>query len=313
MSLILAKINHMDSFFNFQFGKFAEAAKPDWFDWLSLVINLIAIISGYIIARSIYNTEKKDRENQENKLINAETEIFKISITELKKSCDNQALSIQEYLDSQDFILKFNQGVNVDFLKFFDIKNLYEKIGFVNQENVKQLNELLSSLYTLYDFRNGIRDELRTYINKYNIHEQKFYTYKKVLYSEYYRLCNKRSVEMLNDGGIKKWIFDEADLFMKVYSDLVFNTLRDTEVVEDGKLKSRDKLVEKFIKQILEQTSKFIPEDFDAININDLSNQANSAFIDMTALSESHFRALKSYKENLEIISLKISSFLTVI
>lgn len=303
----------MNSFFNFQFGNFAEAASPNWFEWLSFIINLIAIVSGYIIARLIYNREKTDRKTQERELINNETEVFKTSLSELKKSCDNQKTKLEEYLEKQDFILHFDQGVNVDFLKFFDIKNLYQKIGFEDHSNLAKLNELLSSLYTLYDFRNSLRDELRTYIEKYNFHEQKFYIYKKLLYNNYFKLCNKRSLEIINDNGNKKWKFDDQDNFMKVYSEIIHSTFDNVEIIENGELKSRDKLTENFIKKLLSETSKFIPEDYDAIKINDLSNQVYAAFTDMTKITESHFRAIKTYNESLASISLKINSFLEIL
>ena len=57
----------MNSFFNFQFGEFAES-NPNWFDWLSIVVSsLISIFSvwgGFLIANKIYSQEKNDKKDE---------------------------------------------------------------------------------------------------------------------------------------------------------------------------------------------------------------------------------------------------------
>ena len=94
-------------------------------------------------------------------------------MTQLSSSVSNQIQSLKEYREKKDFRLEFNQGVHADFLHFINVKYLYKEIGVIKQEEIQKVNKLLSSLYTLNDFRTSLRDELRTYIKKYNFHEDK--------------------------------------------------------------------------------------------------------------------------------------------
>lgn len=256
----------------------------------------------------MFRKEINHQKEQNKQLIEAESEIFRISLGELKKACNNQATKIEGYIERKDFILEFDQGVNVDFLKFFDIKNLYEKIGFKNQEHITQLNELLSSLYTLNDFGRALTNELRTYIDKYNSHEKNFYIYRKVLYTEYFYLLSSRGYEITG----KAINIPVTDDLMISYSRLRDKIFQNPDIIFNNELKSRELLVNEFIIPLSHKSSEFIPGNPDAIKINDLLNQVNSAFTDMVKLTDSHFRAIQSYKQNLETLSSKIDLFLAI-
>lgn len=304
----------MDSIFNFQFGTFTGSS-PNWFDWFSLIANflvsIIAIIGGFQIANNIYNKERKDKEADSKKLNLAEFKLFTNSLQELKSAADNQKADIDSYLQKLDFKLVFHQNVNIDFLQFIDPKNLYLHFGLDNNEKIAALNDLLKRLYLLNDFRESLRSEFRAYNEKYNYHEKKFYSYRELLYSRFYKLSNQRSINIIIEEGRKKWQYDNNDKFMQEYSQLLEKTLSDIEIIENNGLKSRKLLNERFIKELVLLSAKYIPEDYNAIEINEIANQVVAAFNDMENVTEVHISVLESFSENLKITSEKISSHLT--
>ncbi|WP_195157673.1 hypothetical protein [Flavobacterium columnare] len=295
---------------NFQFGTF-ESDMPGWFDWFSLLISLfvsfISIYGGYKISNNIYNREKEDREKEDKKLDLAGFNLFKNSIEQLNSAVKNQEEDILKYIEKQDFSLTFHQNVNVDFLQFIDAKKIYLILGLEHEEKI---NSLFKRLYLLNDFRVSLRNEVRTYIKRYNELEKEFYSYRELLYLEYYRLCNTRSLSVKIENNKKMWNFDVKDIFMNEYSKLINQILSNTEIIENNALKSRDKLVSEFVIKISEISGKFIPEDIDAIYINNLANKVNAAYIDMNEITKSHLKAMKSYSDNLNITSEKIELFL---
>lgn len=295
---------------NFQFGTF-ESDMPGWFDWFSLLISLfvsvISIYGGYKISNNIYNREKEDREKEDKKLDLAGFNLFKNSIEQLNSAVKNQEEDILKYIEKQDFSLTFHQNVNVDFLQFIDAKKIYLILGLEHEEKI---NSLFKRLYLLNDFRISLRNEVRTYIKRYNELEKEFYSYRELLYLEYYRLCNTRSLSVKIENNKKMWNFDVKDIFMNEYSKLINQILSNTEIIENNALKSRDKLVSEFVVKISEISGKFIPEDIDAIYINNLANKVNAAYIDMSEITKSHLKAMKSYSDNLNITSEKIELFL---
>ncbi len=288
----------MNSFFTFQFGDFADSS-PSWFDWLSLVISsLISIFSvwgGFWIANRIYSKEKDDKIIEENEIQESEIRLFKNSLTQLKFSIEHQIEGLEEYLEKQDFSLKFHQGVQVDFLQFINIKYLYKDIGVANQDKIGEVNKLLSTLYTLSDFRISLRDEFRTFMKKYGFHEDKFYSYRKLLYTKYFELCNQRSSDFKFQGGIKTWKFSADDRFMIEYSKIRDQIFKDKEVISENGLKDRKLFVERFVVPLIHLSSEFLPEDYNAIEVNDIANDVNSAYADIEHVTSTHNQATKSY------------------
>jgi hypothetical protein len=303
----------MNSFFNFQFGQFTQTT-PNWFDWFSLISSLIisgaSIFLAFYLAENIYKKEKLDRNIEDNEIQNSEVELFKNSITELDIAIEKQIIDLQSYIDSQDFKLVFHPDIQVDFLQFIDVKYLYKKVGFTNVEFVKKINNLMTSLYMLYDFRESLRDEVRTYIKKYNYHESKFYLYRQLLYTKYFSICHDRAEAIIVEGGVKKWKFKDDDTFMPRYTDLIQKTSRDTSIIDDNGLKDRAKLNNEFIIPLIKIAFEYVPEDLAAIEINDIGNQVNSAYADMELITEKHFNAIKTYLLNLKTISSKIKEYL---
>ena len=289
---------------------FLETYSPNWFDYVSLLVTVASIFGAYIIAEKVYNREKGDKRVEDISLQYSENELFKNNLNSIKAPISKQINAIQEYLDNQDFNMVFYPEIQVDFLQFISLKDIYRKYGFNNKEKIAEINKLMTNLYSLYDFRTSLRSEVRTYIEKYNNHEQKFFNYKSLLYFRYYELCYERNTGINNQGDVKKWSFDKGDHFMIEYTQSVFDTYDDKEVMENYTLKSRDKLIEKFVIPLMQISAKHIPEDNNAIEINDISNQVIAAFGDMEIITKKHFATLKSFKESLEIINKKITKFL---
>ena len=285
----------MNSFFTLQYGEITEAS-PNWFDWFSILISsLISIISiwgGFKIAKSIYSKEKNDKINEDIEIQNSEISLFKNSLLQLNKSCTNQIANLERYLEEQNFSLEFDQGIQIDFLQFIDIKNLYRNIGLSNSENINEINTLLSTLYKLNDFRPSLRDEFRTFMKKYSFHEAKFYSYRKLLYTKYFELCNQRSVDFKINEGVKMWKFHSDDKLMKEYFNLRRAIFNDTDVMTENGLKDRKLLNERFIVKLSTLSSEFIPEDYNAIELNDIANEVYSAYTDIEHISQAHFNAV---------------------
>lgn len=303
----------MNSFFNFQFGEFNQAT-PNWFDWFSLLSSLFisaaSIFLAFYVAERIYNREKRDKRKEAIDLQNSEIELFKNSLSELNTAIEKQIVDLQKYIDEKKFKLTFNQNVQVDFLQFIDIKYLYKKIGFENTESIEKLNSLMSSLYTIYDFRESLRDEVRTYLKKYNYHESKFYLYRQLLYTKYYSICNLRADSIIFEEGQKKWKFKDEDKFMPEYTELIIKTFEDKSIIDVNGLKDRKKLNENFVIPLIKIAYKYVPEDYHAIEINDIANDVNSAFIDMESVTDKHFIVIDSYLANLKSINTKIIEYL---
>jgi hypothetical protein len=254
---------------------------PNWFDLVTVLVTIVSVFGGYWIATSIYSREKKDKAIEERDLIASEIRLFKNSLSQLNASVDDQIKNLNQYVEEKEFKLKFNQGVHVDFLHFINIKYLYKSIGVEKKNEIAEINMLLSSLYALNDFRTSLRDEFRNYLNKYEFHEDKFYLYRKLLYTKYFELFNLRSGDFIIENGLKKWKFNDGDLFMKKYTELRLAIFKDNEVIDGNGIKDRGKLIQKFVIPLIHIATDYVPEDYNAIEVSDIANEINAAFKDM--------------------------------
>lgn len=303
----------MDSFFTFQFGEFIDS-NPDWFDWFSLaissLISMFSVWGGFWIANKIYSKEKKDKIEEEKENQESEVKLFKNSLVQLKSAIENQIQGLNDYLDKMNFSLELHQGLQVDFLQFIDIKYLYKDTGITNQSEIQKINKLLSTLYTISDFRTSLRDEFRTYMEKYGFHEVKFYLYRKLLYTKYFELCYKRSGDFQIIGGVKTWQFSNDDHFMIEYSTLSDKIFIDKEVITENGLNDRKLFIERFVVPLIKLSSKYLPEDYNAIDVNDIANEVNSAYIDIEYVTSTHIQATRSYLTILTDVKEQIENYL---
>ena len=306
----------MNSFLTLQSGNFSQSI-PNWFDWFSLIISLLvsgaSIFFAFKLAEKIYLKEKTDKNFEDLELQNSEVEIFKNSLIELNDSIDKQIIDLQDHIINRDLKLVFHPEIQVDFLQFIDIKHLYKKIGFSNTQAIKKINSLMTSLYKLYDFRKSLRDEFSMYIEKYNYHESKFNLYHQLFYIKYFSICHKRAeISITGNDGIKKWKFRVDDKFIIRYTELIEKTANDTSIIDNTGLKDKAKLNSEFVIPLTAIAYEYVPEDLDAIEINDIGNEVNSAFLDMESITTVHFNVINTYLHNLKVISFKIKEFLAM-
>lgn len=282
---------------------------PNWFDWITLLLTIASILGAYLVSESVFKKQQKNKEKEDKELENSESLLLKNNLETIQQPIEKQIKSLEEYMEKKDFRLSFYSEIQVDFLQFISVKDIYKKYGFENTENIKIINSLMTSLYSLYDFRGSLRSEVRTYIKKYNYHEQKFYKYRGLLYTKYFELCNSRAENIINENGIKKFSFNVNDKFMAEYTQLRVTTFNDNEIIDNNGLKNRNLLIERFVKPLIEISTKFIPEDYNAIEIGDIANQVLSAFDDMEHVTGKHMNALKGHIDSLESVNSKIKKF----
>lgn len=307
----------MNYLFILQIENFSQSI-PNWFDWFSLMSSLLvsgaSIFFAFKLAEKVYQKEKSDKILEDLEIQNSEVHIFKNSLIELNDSIEKQIINLQKYNIDRDFRLVLHVDIKVDFLQFIDIKYLYRKVGFSNTEAVKKINNLMIMLYALYDFRESLTEEFRTYIKKYNYHESKFYQYRQLLYTKYFSICHHRAeVELSEDGNTKKWKFRSDDEFIIRYSELIDKISSDNSIVGGTGLKDRAKLTNEFVIPLIAIAYQYVPEDLDAIEINDIGNDVNTAFLDMEYVTKMHFNVINVYLHNLRGVSVKIKEFLDII
>lgn len=284
---------------------------PNWFEFTSLIVTIGTIWGAFKVSEHVYEKEKVDKRVENISLQFSENELFKNNLGALIKPIKSQIKSIKRYLIKDDLKLKFYPEIQVDFLQFISIKEIYKKNDLHNKKNIEAINNLMTNLYTLYDFRTSLRDEVRTYIEKYNYHERKFYLYRSLLNGKFFELSNLRAIGYTIDKGIKKWGFDPKDNFMLEYSKLRMATFDDKEIIDNDGLKDRKLLNEKFIVPLAEIANNYIPEDHNAIEVNDISCEVNAAFQDMEEITKKHKNSMEGYKKSLEIVLDKIEQFLS--
>lgn len=67
-----------------------------------------------------------------------------------------------------------------------------------------------------------------------------------------------------------------------------------------------------FVIPLSEIAAKFIPEDFNAIEIHEIATEVVASFQDMEYATDRHFTALKVYVTTLRNVNEKIDSFLSL-
>lgn len=94
------------------------------------------------------------------------------------------------------------------------------------------------------------------------------------------------------------------------YTEKRLEIFQDNEVITENGLKDRGKLIEKFILPLIHISADYVPEDYNAIEINDIANEVNSAHSDMEHVTQTHFQAVNSYLDTLNDINSKVSKYL---
>lgn len=309
----------MNSFFNFQVGTFAETG-PGWFDCLSLIVtslmSVIGILAAYFIAKGAFKEEQRLKAQNDKKLIDIEMMVFKERLLKLHSAIDEQISKLKDSTDQ--FVLEVTAGVNVDFLLSTDFVKIYEKTGVDNTSEVGALSNLMAHVSGLSSIPNSLREEGRRFNELYNLYEQKFYLYKKLLDTHFHNLCNSRKVIVRSVNGITHWQFQPGDTFMFEYQNLLSKTFSDENIVKDGFIVSRSLLKQNFVVKLMDIAHRYILTDKDAVSTKDLCNEVILAYDNMEEVcrvfgltKKSYVTILEKAKESIEATKL-ISSDINI-
>ncbi|MFT5250014.1 MAG: hypothetical protein ACI93P_001749 [bacterium] len=281
----------------------------NWFDILSLVLTILSLWLAFWLGERGYRRDKKDKAKEEKQLINSEVKLFKNNLEQLLKAVDKQLAALKKYKADKSFSLEFRAELQVDFLKFVDVKHVYEKYDLKNQKSIDSINELFASLFALNDFRHSLRDSLRNYITRYRDFEKGFYLYRKLMYKMMHEIANRRAIDIRQGVGGFEINFGD-NVFAENYFHLNQTTLRNPELLDDKGIVIRPKLIELFIIPAIDLSKQFIPADEDAIQVSDVANEVNSSWINMEVVTTAHFNEIDGHIATLEKVKEKIEEFL---
>ena len=96
---------------------------------MTLLLTIASIIGAYLVAESVYKREQRDKKAENKELENSENELLKNNLEEIKKPILKQINSLKEYIIEKDFHLFFHSEIQVDFLQFISVKDIYKKHG----------------------------------------------------------------------------------------------------------------------------------------------------------------------------------------
>jgi hypothetical protein len=281
----------------------------NWFDILSLVLTILSLWLAFWLGERGYRRDKKDKAKEEKQLINSEIELFKNNLQQLLKTIDNQLVGLNKYKADKSFSLEFHPDLQVDFLRFIDVRHVYEFFGFKDKKNLDTVNSLFAALYSINDFRNSLRDSVRTYINRYTDLEKGFYLYRKLMYRIMHDIANKKVIDLIPTEGGAHINFGDNQ-FAREYFNLNQAALSNQTLFDDNKRVIRPKLIELFILPAIELCKRFIPQDEDAIHVSDIANEVNASWINMEVVTTAHFKEIDGHIATLEKVKEKIEEFL---
>jgi hypothetical protein len=95
------------------------------------------------------------------------------------------------------------------------------------------------------------------------------------------------------------------------YSKLRDQIFSDNVVISENGLKDRRLFAERFVVPLIHLSSKFLPEDYNAIEVNDIANDVNSAYADIEHVILTNNQATKSYLNILTDAKEQIENYLT--
>ncbi|WP_055448544.1 hypothetical protein [Lacinutrix mariniflava] len=281
----------------------------NWFDILSLVLTLLSLWLAFWLGERGYRRDKKDKIKEEKELINSEIKLFKNNLKQLLKAIDGQLKGLKKYQNDKNFSLEFHANVQVDFLKFIDVKHVYEYFGFKNKETIDKVNKLFSNLFALNDFRDSLRDSVRTYISRYTDFEKGFYLYRKLMYKMMHEIANERAIDIRPEVGGYQINFG-TNQFAQQFFRLNQSVLNHPDLQDANGMVIRPKLIELFIMPAIELSKQFIPANHDAIQVSDVANEVNSSWINMEVVTKAHFNEIDAHIDTLEKVKEKINEFL---
>lgn len=280
----------------------------NWFDILSLVLTILSLWLAFWLGERGYRRDKKDKVKEEQKLVNSEIKLFKNNLEQLSIAVDKQHAALKKYKADKTYSLEFRADVQVDFLKFVNIKHVYEHFGFDNQKVIDKINELFTSLFAMNDFRHSLRDSVRNYITRHSDFEKGFYLYRKLMYKMTHEIANKKAIDLVKDKEGFRINFGNND-FAREFFRLNQEALKNPELLNEDNIVIRPKLIELFIMPAINLSKQYIPEDEDAIQVSDVANEVNSSWINMEVVTTAHFNEIDGHIATLEEVKEQINMF----
>jgi|TARA_R100000501_G_C2627218_1_gene121097 hypothetical protein len=282
----------------------------NWFDILTLVLTLLALWLAFWLGERGYRREKRDKNNEEEEIESLEHKLFTNNLIQLKSSIDKQVSALKEYKEKEDFSLTFISTVQVDFLQFINIKNIYKKYGFYDKEKLDKINDLFKELYQLYDFRESLRNSVRNYISRYTDLEPGFYRYRKIMYRNFFEIYHINIKDkVVNEDGSYKYLIEDNP-FVNEFIPFIGRIHKDGDLKDKNGNLIRGKLIDKLIDPLITICGKYIPEESSAIEILDIANEVKSAWINMEAITNGHFNEIEGHISLLNSVNSKIEVFL---
>lgn len=298
-NFIIQEIDKAEGFWSFT---------QNWFDIASLLLALFGLWLAYKLGERGYRRDKEDKDKEQKQLSNSEVRLFKNNLEQLNKTIDKQLKALVKYKDVQNFSLEFHQEVQVDFLKYVNVRHVYEQYGYKDTATLDEINELFAALFALNDFRSSLRDSLRTYITRYRDFEKSFYLYRKLMYRTMHEIANRRAIHLIQENGGVQINFGE-NYFAREYFHLVQSVLSNPELQDEDGIVIRSQLIDLFIKPAIELSKQYIPANEDAIQVTDMANEVHSAWINMETVTEAHFREIDGHIDTLERVKEQIDIF----
>ncbi|MDR1792319.1 MAG: hypothetical protein LBR36_02600 [Bacteroidales bacterium] len=274
-------------------------------DALTFVAAIIGVFCAYCVANYIYKKESRDREKENKLLQEADNQFFNDNVCNTKKMIEQQIEYLKQYEQDRNSMLTVILELRTDYLQYIRVHNIYKQHQKKENGSTEIIYKLFSKLASLSSSQVFLQQKHQYYINKYNEYEKLFFLYRQLLYFKYYELWNKRSI--LTEGNAT---CDIADSFLKHYSELQHKTLNNPQIIDDNQMKDRKLLVSEFVLPLLVLSAKYIPNDIDAIEINQIGQDVNFAFIEMETIEKDYLAANATYMKYLQEIRLYIEKFL---
>ncbi|MFJ1474790.1 hypothetical protein ACILE9_11080 [Capnocytophaga cynodegmi] len=268
-------------------------------NWESIITILISVLAIYCPYKIEVNRKKKE----EDELIKTDNELFKESLSILKTELSSQIDFLENYLENKEYKLSINPSLQIDFLKFIDLKSIYKKNK--EEDKKKQLNNLISALYSLSQFNESLIRTFESFLKRYGAFEITFLSkYRKVIYDRCYEITKNYSEIPESPDSII--IEDE---FVSQYFS-ISNQFNEKVADEKGKA-DRKKIAEELFK-LMELSAKYLFKQDEAIEINKLANEAYTAYIEMKNVEQIHNREVESHLKILKKAEKEISEYLKV-
>lgn len=252
-------------------------SSPNWFDWASLIVSVLAIGVAYWLGNRQYKAEKK----KEAKNIKSEKKLFYDNLIYLQKTIEKQIDELKDY--KVNFKYSINASIGIDFLKYVDVKSLYKG------NNRNDVNRLLSTLYQLYGVNKSLNNEVKIFRNFYYKKEKKFEDYHNHIFYDFYNSL----------AGHRAENFKDDDAFMEN-----FRSIKKEYVHYMGSSGTKENIqIQYFLKLLYEKITPEVPQNPYATSLETKISKTSLLFYRMEEFKDIH---LKKIDEFIDLLSTKL-------